>query len=375
MIESTRVVGLIVNPIAGIGGRVGLKGSDSPEIVQQAIDLGATPIAQHKTAIALRYLLPYRSTFQLITYPYEMGETVAIECGIKPSVIGEITPGKTSAEDTQFAALKIKESGAEIILFAGGDGTARDIYQAIGDSVPVVGIPAGVKIHSAVYAKNAIRAGELAALFIRGKLVSMYNSEVIDIDEEAFRQGRLITKLYGYLKVPQHRNLLQGIKSGSPSTERAVLGDIARDVIERMQENVIYIIGPGTTTRAITDQLGLEKTLLGVDVIENKRLMAKDVNESQILSLTENRKAYIIITPIGGQGFILGRGNQQISPAVVRQVGIQNIILVSTPEKIYSLKGTPFWVDSGDTDLDIKLRGYQRVICGYHEEIAYKVEV
>jgi predicted polyphosphate/ATP-dependent NAD kinase len=279
------------------------------------------------------------------------------------------------------AAREMLRLSVSLLLFAGGDGTARDIYNAVlrqaqdarGEGGPVLGIPAGVKIHSAVFGTNPLNAGDLAALYLQGKASSLREGEVMDIDEEAFRQGIVSAKLYGYLKVPFQRRLLQGLKTPSSPGERAAMAAIAAHVINNMEDGWLYIIGPGTTTRAITSRLGLDKTLIGVDVVAEGGLVAADVNESQLLKLLEGRKAKIIVTPIGGQGYIFGRGNQQISPKVIEKVGRENIIIVSTTGKIHSLGGRPLWVDTGDRAVDKTLSGHIRVVTGYKEQIVYKV--
>jgi predicted polyphosphate/ATP-dependent NAD kinase len=366
-------VGLIVNPMAGIGGRVGLKGSDGEEIQKEAISLGAIPESHNWTVQALKRLVPLKTGIQLVTYPGEMGENAAEECGFNPTVIGSITTGSTSAEDTRRAALDLMAMDIALLLFAGGDGTARDIYNAIGGKLPVAGIPAGVKIHSAVYARNPLQAGELAYQYLQGQTLHLREVEIMDIDETAFRSGVLKAKLYGYLKTPYQRRLLQGLKSGSAPNEIASQMEIAHQVVNSMEDDVLYIIGPGTTTRAITTRLGLEKTLLGVDVVRNRELVAGDVNEAMLLELVHGTRAKIILTPIGGQGFLFGRGNQQISPAVIRKVGVENILVVSTREKINSLRGQPLLVDSGERELDQLLSGHIKVITGYDETVIYRV--
>ena len=365
-------LGLIVNPVAGIGGRVGLKGSDGAEIQKKALALGAVPQSLNRAIQALERLKPV-DDLEIITYPGEMGEEAARACGLEPTVIGYIRPGETTREDTMNAAREMLRLHVDLLLFAGGDGTARDIYNAIGDGLPALGIPAGVKIHSAVFGANPMSAGDLATSYLLGKVSNLREAEVMDIDEEAVRQGIVSAKLYGYLRVPFQRRLLQGLKTPSSPGERAAMAAIAADVVSNMEDGWLYIIGPGTTTRAITSRLGLDKTLIGVDVVAGGKLIATDVNESQLLKLLEGRKAKIIVTPIGGQGCIFGRGNQQISPKVIKKVGRDNIIVVSTTGKIHSLRGRPLWVDTGDREVDKMLSGYTRVITGYDEQIVYKV--
>ena len=369
---ANRKVGLIVNPVAGLGGRVGLKGSDGAEIQRRARELGAEPHSQDRAIQALERLR-LLDDLEIVTYPAEMGEEAARACGFEPTVLGLITPGQTTPQDTRKAAQEMLQSGVKLLLFAGGDGTARDIYEAIGTELPALGIPAGVKIHSAVYATSPQSAGELAALYLQGRVTRLREAEVMDLDEAAFREGIVSARLYGYLKIPFRSSLVQNLKVSSDSEETA-LASLAYDIAEHMEDGCLYIIGPGTTTRAITDELGLEKTLLGVDVLLNKKRIAADVNEAQLLKLLETgRKAKIIVTPIGGQGCILGRGNQQISPKVIKKVGRDNIIIVSTPAKLHSLDRRPLWVDSGDRATDEMLGGYMRVVTGYNERAVRKV--
>jgi predicted polyphosphate/ATP-dependent NAD kinase len=364
-------LGLIVNPVAGLGGRVGLKGSDGAEIQKKARTLGAVAQALDRAIQAIGRIRGIDG-LEVVTYPGEMGEDAARACGFEPTVIGSIKSGETTPEDTRKAARDIRRLDVDLLLFAGGDGTARDVYEALGLDVAVLGIPAGVKIHSAVYATNPVSGGELGALYLKGRVDRLREAEVMDIDEEAVRQGLVSARLFGYLKVPFRASLVQNLKMPGAG-EGASLVSIAYDVVENMEDGWLYIIGPGTTTRAITDELGLDKTLVGVDVVINRELLAADVNESQLLNLLKEHEAKIIVTPIGGQGCIFGRGNQQISPEVIKKVGRENIIVVSTAEKLYALGQGPLWVDSGDRDVDKMLSGYMRVVTGYKQRAVRKV--
>lgn len=365
-------IGLIVNPLAGIGGRVGLKGSDGLETQRRALELGATPEALQRATLSLLPLFEFDSALGVVTPPLEMGETSAREAGFTPMVIGEIHSGATTAEDTQRAAREIATLDVDLILFAGGDGTARDIYSSLPADFPCLGIPAGVKIHSAVYATNPKHAGELAVMFLQGK-ARLCEAEVLDLDEDAYRDGRVSSRLYGTLHVPHRPLLLQNQKAPSPASEAYQAEAIAADVVEQMQKDVAYILGPGTTTRAIARALNLEKTLVGVDVVCNHKLGAKDVTQIQLLNLLETMPAKIVVTPIGGQGFLFGRGNQQIGPEVIRRVGRENIIVVSTPNKLRALRMQPLLVDTGDVEADELLEGYFNIVTGYRESMMYKV--
>jgi predicted polyphosphate/ATP-dependent NAD kinase len=366
-------LGVIVNPIAGLGGRVGLKGTDSPEIVEEARRLGAVPEAPKRAADTLRRIASaLNGGIDVLAPPHEMGEDEAKEAGFTPTVVGSVTRGSTMARDTEEVARQMADLPIDLLLFAGGDGTARNIYHAIGDRLPVVGIPAGVKIHSGVYTTTPRAAAELVVRYLRDEPLTLREIEVMDIDEEAFRQGAVSAKLYGYLTVPYESALVQGVKSGSSGGDPASFDGIAFDFVERMHDDWLYVVGPGTTTRAVARALGLEKTLLGVDLIRGHKLVGVDVTESQVLQAIQGQTARIVVTPIGGQGHIFGRGNQQISPKVIRQIGRENITLVATPEKLASFRGAPLLIDTGDAEVDTMLSGYFRVVTGYRKEAVYR---
>jgi len=366
-------LGVIVNPIAGMGGRVGLKGTDGNEILCRARDLGAQPESPRRAAEALKIVSRMKDNLEVVAYPAEMGEDECREAGLAPTVIGSIRSGATTAEDTQRAARDMVDAGVDLILFAGGDGTARNICDAIGNTAPVLGIPAGVKIHSAVYAVTPRGAGEVAAMFLEDRLTNTREAEVMDIDEDAFRDGVVTAQLHGYLLVPAEKRFVQSVKSGGLSSEREALNGIASDVINDMNEEDIFIIGPGTTTRLIMERLGLTNTLLGVDVIQDKKLIANDVTENRLMDIIRGKTARIVVTAIGGQGHIFGRGNQQLSPRVLRQVGKKNITVIATKEKLISLSDRPLLVDTGDEDLNDELSGYIRVTTGFRDYVMYKV--
>jgi len=366
-------LGFIVNPIAGMGGRVGLKGTDGPEILERAKKLGAAPESPKKAKKALEVLLPLIDKLEIYTYPGDMGEKEAREVGFKPGIIGEIKNG-LSPKYTEEAARQMVEKGVDIILFAGGDGTARNIFNAIGASVPVIGIPAGVKIHSGVYANYPRAAGEIALNYLQDEDRKTMEAEVMDIDEEAFRRGQVTARLYGYLKVPFEEELVQNTKSGGVGSEEAALEGIANTIIRDMEEDLYYIIGSGTSIRPIMDKLNLPNSLLGIDIVKNKELVASDVNESQILDIMGDREAKLIVTVIGGQGYIFGRGNQQLSSEVIKRVGKDNIRVVASKNKLLSLDGRPLLVDTGDEEVNRMLGGYIRVLTGYDMEILEHVK-
>jgi len=375
MPPGAKKLGLIVNPVAGLGGRVGLKGSDGLNVQRKALALGAVPRALDRAVEALEQLRQLGG-LEIVTWAGRMGEDAARACDLSPTIAGAATSDDSTAEDTRAAADEMRELGVDLLLFVGGDGTARDICKAIGEDLPALGTPAGVKIHSGVYATNPLNAGDLAALFLSGRVSALRAAEVMDIDEEAVRQGRISAHLYGYLRVPLRTSLVQSTKAASGPGEEAAMEAIAAAVSEAMEDNTLYLVGPGTTTRAVLARMGLENTLIGVDAVENGKLVADDLNEDQILALIGGRHidgTKVIVTPVGGQGCIFGRGNQQLSPEVLSRVGRDNIIVVSTQEKLNALGARPLWVDTGDREVDAMLAGHLRVVTGYREEAVCRV--
>jgi len=301
-----------------------------------------------------------------------MGEEEAREAGLEPVVIGELE-NDTTAEDTKRAAAEMLEKELDLLVFAGGDGTARDIYSVIGDKLPVLGIPTGVKIHSGVYAVDPRSAGELIRSYVNGASLDIRLEEVMDIDEEAFRQNSLQARLYGYMNTLYSEAVIQGGKESSRANDESSVIGIANEITDEMNPELFYVLGPGTTVKPIADILGVEKSLLGVDIVKDGELVMRDVNEKQLLEVIKGKDVQLIVTVIGGQGFVFGRGNQQISPAVIREIGRENIVIVATPDKLASLGGHPLRVDTGDAELNEELKGYYKVHTGYGRRTLYKV--
>ncbi|MDX9916496.1 MAG: ATP-NAD kinase family protein [Gudongella sp.] len=359
-------LGVIVNPIAGMGGKVGLKGTDGPQVLELARSLGAEPESPKKAMKALSALRELKG-LEIFTFPGEMGERELVELGWNPVVLGE-AKDETTSDDTVTAASMMAEKEVDLIIFAGGDGTARNVYSAVGDKIPVIGIPSGVKIHSGVFASHPGSAGEIAFTYLRDKDIGTKDAEVMDIDEDAFRSGVVSAKLYGYMKIPNMPDLTQSQKSSGFADETEAIAGIAEKVIEEMKDDVYYIMGSGTTIRPIMEELGLPNTLLGIDIIRNGELVASDVNEREILEIIGEERAKIIVTVIGGQGYIFGRGNQQISAEVIKRVGKKNILVVAPRSKILSLQDKPLLVDTGDDEVNQSLSGYITVYMDYYTE-------
>ena len=368
----TARIGLIVNPVAGMGGKFALKGSDDRALVEDARARGAVPVAPARAVEALRSLAAAAGEIELLTYPGDMGEDEARAAQLEPVVLGSIG-SNTTAADTRAAATAMAERGADLLLFAGGDGTAVDVLEAVGALVPVLGIPAGVKMHSAVFALNPRSAGELALRVARGSVRHFAEAEVMDVDEEALRAGAVSARLYGYLRIPVARALVQTAKARSGPAEEAAQDAIGRYVADTMLGDGAWMIGPGTTTRRIMEALGLEKTVLGVDVVRGGKLVALDADERTLLDLAAGGDSRILVTPIGGQGFVFGRGNQQLSARVIERVGPENVVVVATEAKIAALGGRPLLVDTGDVHVDTVLAGYARVVTGHNREIVYRI--
>lgn len=378
-------LGFVINPMAGIGGSVALKGSDGQDIAEQALSLGALPQAQVRARTALEKIND-TSLISFLAAASSMGEDVLralnLECEVVYSPSNEMSTHNTSAQDTKSAIRSFIDNKVDLIVFAGGDGTARDVLDILADekhsSIPVVGIPAGVKIHSAVYAITPTHAGELIGLIANGEAMSLVDAQVMDLDEQAFRAGKVNAKCYGYLSVPVDDTRMQLIKQGGLNSEEIAVEEIAADIIEGMEDGVYYIVGSGSTTAEIMQQLGLRNTLLGVDIVYNQQVIANDADEQKILEIINGHPAKIIVTVIGGQGHVFGRGNQQLSAKVISQVIGQkinrgNIIIVATNEKLRSLENRPMIGDTNDTQLDSMLSGLYTVVTGYQQKTLYKL--
>ena len=403
-------IGLIINPVAGMGGSVGLKGTD--HVVEEALRRGAVPGSEKRAETALRELLPYKDELLICTGAGHMGGELAQRMGFRTEVlpVGTDTGAAdavisadlgtpadadipadlktpvdtdipaasafcfaTAGSDTIALGKRLLNEQADLLLFAGGDGTARDIYQAVGTELVCVGIPAGVKIHSPVYAKNPGAAGKLAAMWMSGRIKRYEEKEVLDIDEDAYRSGHINTALYGYLKIPAERALTQNRKAPTPLSDEAAIESIAYEVTDHMEPDVVYLVGAGTTTRGVMKKLGLPNTLIGVDVVENGKVLENDAYGERILSHIRGKRAKLILTVTGGQGFLFGRGNQQLTPEVIRTVGKENLIILATSSKLAELRGNPLLVDTGDDALNEELCGYYRVITGYKEYTVCRV--
>lgn len=363
-------MGFIVNPVAGMGGKVGLKGTDN--VVEEAVKKGAEPVAPKRATEFLQKLKERsnEASIEVLTCPGIMGQEEAKAAGLKAQTLPLKIKEQTDAEDTKAAVGQLSATKVDLIVFVGGDGTAKDIFDTIhgSDTVPVLGVPSGVKMYSGVFAVSSADAVEVVLAFAHGN-AQIVESDIVDADENAIRGDTFSVKLYGFLNTPFVPLRLQGSKMISPQTEDEKDNQIAiaKFIVEGMDPETTYILGPGTTVRCLAEILGVSKTLLGVDVYRNGKIVL-DVDERQILSETKNwDNTWIVLSPIGHQGILLGRGNQQISPQVIRRVGRERILVLATKGKLQSIEGNVLRVDTGDAKTDEMLRGYGRVVTDYRE--------
>jgi NAD+ kinase len=348
-----RRIAVVVNPIAGMGGRVGLKGTDGK--VAEARARGAEQRAPERARAALTALSEMAVDIDLLTYGDPMGASLVREAGFEPEILGSpADPERTTSEDTRAAVRAFVDAGVDCVLFVGGDGTAVDVAETLdelGDETPILGVPAGVKVYSSVFGVSPRAAGRIAATFAETE-----PAEVNDIDEDAFRGGEVVTELRAVATVPvaDQRQSAKQLGGGTVET-------LAEGVAESVQEGVTYVLGPGSTVGAVKERLGFEGTTLGVDVWRDGEVLALDAAESDILAALGEQNV-IVVSPIGGQGFVFGRGNQQLSPAVIERCDIEVVASRRKLDDIGTLR-----VDTGDPDLDASLSGWLQVRVGRYE--------
>lgn len=366
-----RLLGLVVNPVAGIGGPAGLKGSDGVDVQREALSRGSVARAGARVADALAAL---REAYPplVLTASGQMGAHSLQGAGLPHEVVWD-APETTSGVDTTAAVAVLVAAGAGLILFVGGDGTARDVASAAGD-VPVLGVPAGVKMYSDCFAVSPAAAGRLAARWLAGEPLTMRAAEVLDVNEEQLRAGQAVPQLYAVVTVPEWRGSTQARKTATPATEQGQVAIAAAGAVRALEPGVSYLLGPGGTMGEVARQLGLAGTPLGVDVVRDGELVLADASEAALLRYLDGRPARALLTVIGGQGFVLGRGNQQLSAAVLRRLQPTDpLLIVASENKLVKLAGRPLLLDTGDPQLDSELSGYLRVITGPSTQAIYPV--
>jgi predicted polyphosphate/ATP-dependent NAD kinase len=366
-------IGFIINPIAGMGGRVGLKGTDG--IAGEAARLGAEPIANTRALEALRELGRLLDgtlrppAIEWHTASGAMGYDALRTAGFTTIQVVHEASTESSAQDTRIVTEKFLAAGVDLVLFCGGDGTARDICSITGKATPILGIPAGVKMYSGVFGVTPARtAGVLLRYLVQE--IGLASVEILDLDEEKYRHDEWAVRLYMAARTPFEPTYVQTAKALiAGADEDAVKEDIAVHLREEIEARpgALFLLGPGSTVQAVGHALHIEKTLLGIDAVAQDQIVGKDLAERQILDLlVRYPERKLVLSPIGAQGFLLGRGNQQLSPAVIRAIGADNIIVIATPAK---LARTPLLrFDTGDTSLDAEMisRKFFAVVVGYH---------
>jgi predicted polyphosphate/ATP-dependent NAD kinase len=363
-----------------MGGRVGLKGTDG--VAAEAARLGAAPISNGRALEALRELKRLLDQearpppIQWLTCTGEMGADALQAAGFEDVQPIHAPKGQGSAEDTREAVRAFIASRADLVLFCGGDGTARDVCGIAGTSTPVLGIPAGVKMYSGVFGVTPARTAEVLLRFLKGE-IGLADAEVLDLDEERYRADEWAVRLYMSARTPFEPSRVQAAKmlftEEQDDEAKQAIGDQLGEDIEAAAET-LFLLGPGSTVQSIAHALGVRKTLLGIDAIAGGRLVGKDLDERQLLALLpQYPQRKLVLSPIGAQGFVLGRGNQQLSPAVVRGVGLHNIVVVATPAKLAQTPVLRF--DTGDSTLDAEMiaRKFLPVIIGYRRNRLVRV--
>lgn len=350
-------VGLLINPFAGLGGTAGLKGSDGADIVGLALQLGARPKAHERCVRALRRMVDCGA--RVYTVAGEMGQRACQAAALEACIV--TTPAATrSAQDTAEACRALLAESVDLLLFAGGDGTARDVAAASSAaSTLMLGIPCGVKMYSGVFARSPEHAGEVVRHCANGRFASR-EAELLDIDEEAWRDDRITTRLYGYARVPADPRHMQSAKSGSSDPDRAVEAEAAL-FATKMHAGHVYFLGPGRTIQSLARHLDGGGTLLGVDAYLGRRLICRDANESDLLTLASKYPAHLVMSLTGGQGCLFGRGNQQISAAVLALVIPAHLHVLASSAKIAAIPQGQLFVDTGDPTIDARFSGFIRV--------------
>lgn len=361
-------IGLLINPIAGLGGELAQKGSDNLTISLSSLPQSR---ANQRCYQTLKLLQMYAPQLHFYCVSGLMGQDVLTELGFEGQVVYH-APTNSQAQDTILAAQALMAQPIDILLFVGGDGTARNLCEAQ-VTKPVLGIPAGVKMHSGVFALNPESAAEVLIKLITGAGVAVEQAEVRDLDELALQQGKVQAKFYGELSIPVDTKLIQQMKCASPESDELVQTEIAAFVAENLQADVLYLFGVGSTCAAIMAQLGYEHTLLGFDALLNGELVAKDLDSQAIWQWVQHYPTKIILTATGGQGVLIGRGNQQLTPQVLRHVGRDNLWVVASPQKLQQLQGRALVLDTGDAELNQAWQGLIKVTTGYQQEQLYYV--
>jgi predicted polyphosphate/ATP-dependent NAD kinase len=365
-------VGIIVNPDAGLGGRLGFKGSDGR--AAEAREAGAQDRAGPRmTQCMIKFDELLKSSLnrsnikpEIYTWEGRMGGDWLTN--LEYHSIGK-TPHPTTAQNTSELVQQLAINEVEVILYAGGDGTTRDIVNALSDKkIPLIGVPGGVKMHSGCFATTPNAAAEVLFSFAIGDLMASI-TEVMDLDEEIYLTGEWKVRMYGEALTPASPRFIQGAKQQvERASEDEIIEGLAThigDLIET-DPDLMVVWGSGGTLRMIGEILDKDLTLLGIDIQHKDKIYA-DLNEKQLIEILQqhNGNKILLLSPMGGQGFLIGRGNLQLSPTVLRLIGISSILGVATPAKLTGLSNVR--IDTGDSALDQELRErkFVKMLQGY----------
>ena len=375
-------IGVLVNPDAGLGGKLGLKGSDGQAEIARSMG------AEDRSGPRMEKMLTYFSSIdrtqniEWVTSDGRMGGDWFPNKFNDEIEFIHSSKGKTSASDTSDVVKLLLESEIEILIYGGGDGTTRDIVSNLqknnNPELPIIGVPSGVKMHSGCFATSPKAAAEVLSSWIRGDLL-VSNTEVLDLDEEKYRQGKWIVRLYAEAMTPNSPKWMQGSKELiQTDSEEEIIQGISEHIFESLvQEDRMIIWGSGGTLRTIGKILSFNLTTLGIDISVGNSQTATDVNEQEISQHIQSHSGPIslLLSPMGGQGFLIGRGNLQLSPKVITMIGIENIIGIVTPSKLLSVR--KLRIDSGDDELDSEFSElkYMKVIQGYRTTRILPIEV
>ena len=365
-------VGVLVNPIAGLGGAVGLKGSDGVLLQAQAIALGARPRSIERMRAALAVLADSADRLRVVAWGGAMGADALADSRLDHIVVGE-PKSPSDAADTTRAVRALCAHGVDVLLFAGGDGTARDIASAIEPHVPMLGVPAGVKMHSGVFAVTPADAGAVIRRLARGELVAIDDAELRDVDEGAVRAGRAATRSSGFVRSLRLGGYVQHVKSEGRENEDLVKVEIAHEIAERARNCAgAIVLGPGTTVAAVKRELGVEPTLLGIDVWRAGRTLARDVAERDLDAIVD-ASTVVVVGFAAQQGILFGRGNQALSARILARVARENVWVVASRTKLATLGGAALRVDTGDVALDTRFGGTIEIVAGYDDRLLYRI--
>lgn len=372
MPSSTLKFGLVVNPIAGLGGAVGLKGTDGPDTVAQALARGAVPRSGDRTRRAFALVAERAPGTCVVTAPGALGAAWLDGLDLDIQVMPHDALTGT-ARDTRMIVEALAD--CDLVVFAGGDGTARDVSGSLAPGQAVLGIPCGVKMHSGVFAVSPEAAGAVLADMVTApdRIGWDDHAEVMDIDEEALRAGRLAPRLFGHARVPVARNRMQAAKGGPRVPAADALRGAAREVVEAMAPGVLYVIGPGTSAGAVVTAMGETPSILGTDAVRDGQLVARDATAAELEALAGDGPVRIVLGVTGQQGFLLGRGNQQISPTLIARAGRDGLVVLATEDKLAALAQPCLWVDTGDPALDQSLAGFIRVKTARNRETMMRI--